>query len=86
MSISKYLDAKYAEGLAVVGETGSSKSSSSFPKLCDDRLLANRFLRSFSAIYLLRPVPYLLSESSSCSSEACGVIVEVLLLFKKRLE
>ena len=50
-----YLDAKYADGDAVVGETGSSSSSS--PKLCDDRLLANRFLRSFNAIYLLRPVP-----------------------------
>lgn len=45
-----YLEAKYADGDVVVGDRGSSGSSSSPPKLCDDRLLASRFLRSFNAM------------------------------------
>ena len=75
-----YLEAKYAEGEVVVGDKGSS-SSSSPPKLCDDRLRASRVLLSFRAMYRLRPVPYLLSESSSSS----GAVAVLLLLFKKRL-
>jgi hypothetical protein len=78
-----YLEAKYAEGDVVVGLSGSSASSSSPPKLCDDRDRASRLRRSFSAMYRLRPVPYLLSESSS--SSAGGGAAVLLLLFKKRL-
>jgi hypothetical protein len=77
-----YLEAKYAEGDVVVGLSGSSASSSSPPKLCDERDRASRLRRSFSAMYRLRPVPYLLSESSSSSGGGAAVL---LLLFKKRL-
>lgn len=44
-----YLEAKYADGEVVVGDKGSS-SSSSPPKLCDDRLRASRVRRSFKAM------------------------------------
>lgn len=45
-----YLEAKYADGEVVVGDNGSSPSSSSPPKLCDERLRASLFLRSFNAM------------------------------------
>lgn len=68
----------------VVGDTGSS-SSSSLPKLCDERLRASRVRRSCSAVNRLRPpAPYRLSESSVASSSGATTAV-LLLLFRKRL-
>lgn len=76
-----YLEARYADGDEVVGETGSS-SSSSLPKLCDERLRASLFLRSANAVKRLRLLPSRLSESSASSSATTAVL---LLLFRKRL-
>lgn len=77
-----YLEARYAEGEDVVGETGSS-SSSSLPKLCDERLRARRFRRSCRALKRLRLLPRRLSESSASSSGATTAVL--LLLLRNRL-
>lgn len=79
-----YREARYADGEEVVGETGSS-SSSSFPKLCDERLLARRFRRSCRALKRLRLLPRRLSESSPVASSSGATTAVLLLLLRNRL-
>lgn len=67
----------------MVGDTGSS-SSSSLPKLCDERLRASLFLRSANALNRLRLLPSRLSESSPVASSSATTAV-LLLLFRNRL-
>lgn len=78
-----YLEARYADGEEVVGDTGSS-SSSSLPKLCDERLRASRFLLSARALNRLLLLPRRLSESSPVASSSATTAV-LLLLFRNRL-
>lgn len=68
----------------MVGDTGSS-SSSSLPKLCDERLLARRFRRSCRALKRLRLLPRRLSESSPVASSSGATTAVLLLLFRNRL-
>lgn len=68
----------------MVGDTGSS-SSSSLPKLCEERLLARRFRRSCRALKRLRLLPRRLSESSPVASSSGATTAVLLLLLRNRL-